>query len=86
MVYTIYVNKPHRSIRRRCKLTSDGRYVLFEGEGNRSIIMDMARKAADHAESVNVISRSVRAITRGWAERRTPDRSGRPATTIMLDR
>ncbi|MBT8399386.1 MAG: hypothetical protein KJO98_02820 [Rhodothermia bacterium] len=67
MLYTIYVNKPHRSIREQCRETSDGRFILFDGEGSRREVMEMARKAADHADSVNVVWRSNRVFSRSWS-------------------
>lgn len=67
MFYTIYVNKPHRSIRQQCRETHDGRFILFDGEGSRREVMQMAREAADQAESVNVVWRSNRVFSRSWS-------------------
>ncbi len=67
MIYTIYVNKPRRHFRRKCRLAPDGRYILFEGEGSRHDVMKMAREASDHAESVHVVWKSTRSLQRQWS-------------------
>ncbi len=67
MIYTVYVSKPHRTLRSKCRRTDDGRYVLYEGEGHRREVMKMAREAAEHADSVHVVWRSARTFQRGWS-------------------
>ncbi len=66
MIYTVYVSKPHRALRDRCRRTDDGRYVLFEGESNRRDVMKMAREAAEEADAVHVVWRTARTFQRGW--------------------
>jgi hypothetical protein len=66
MNYTIIVKAPRGHLRRQCRRTSDGRYIFFEGVRSRREVMEMARRAADFAESVHVVWNSTRTLSRGW--------------------
>ena len=66
MHYTIIVKAPRGHLRRQCKRTEDGRYILFEGVRARRDVMEMARRASDFAESVHVVWNSEKTFSRGW--------------------
>ena len=66
MHYTIIVRAPRGHLRRQCRRTEDGRYILFEGVKPRRDVMELARRASDFAESVHVVWNSERTFSRGW--------------------
>ena len=66
MHYTIIVKAPRGHLRRQCRLTDDGRYILFEGVRPRRDVMEMARRASDFAESVHVVWNSEKTFSKGW--------------------
>jgi hypothetical protein len=76
MHYTIVVKAPRGHLRRQCRLTEDGRYILFEGVKPRREVMELARRASNFAESVHVVWSSERSLSRGW---RADQVTGRPA-------
>ena len=66
MHYTIVVKAPRGHLRRQCRLTDDGRYILFEGVKPRRDVMELARRASDFSESVHVVWNSEKTLSRGW--------------------
>ena len=66
MNYTIIVKAPRGHLRQQCRLTDDGRYILFEGVKARRDVMEMARRASDFADSVHVVWNSGRTFAKGW--------------------
>ncbi len=77
MYYTIVVKAPRGNLLRECRLTEDGRYILFEGVKPRRDVMEIARRASDFADSVHVVWTSAQALSSGW--RRAGSRAGTAA-------